>query len=168
MELEFRVSRILNDEHLAVLALLERLERFLRNHPAAEPPASGVEEVVRMLGDLTAAIEGEVTRHFAFEEEVLFPLIVADGSGELVELLREEHDTIRPVGKELVERARAGLANGFDEADWRTFHRLAGELVDRLSDHATKEQGALLSVLEEMLDADDDNRMADGYLAQMG
>jgi hemerythrin-like domain-containing protein len=151
MELQRQISRKLYEEHVAVLDLLGRFGRALARQgdapPAAEDPAWRV-----LLAQLDTALEYEITRHFDLEETQLFPRLHARGEGDLAELLFEDHEMIRAVTRPLlglVARARAG---GLDAAGWRSLKAAGLELVERLGSHAEKEQGALVPLVDEMLD----------------
>ena len=85
--------------------------RVRREHPADAQPRSErlgerpeVEDVVLAaacaacagpLGQLVRLLENDVDRHFAFEEEQLFPRMTEGGDGGMASLLQEEHDAIR-------------------------------------------------------------------------
>ena len=58
--------------------------------------------------------------------------------------LKEEHDAILPLGKQLAAMARSALENGFDEVGWNAFRGATGELVERMLAHIQKEEMALL------------------------
>ena len=64
-----RVCERLHDEHMATLALLEKLERFFANNKPPEVIDAGART---LLVDLAVAFENEIWRHFAFEEKYLF------------------------------------------------------------------------------------------------
>jgi hemerythrin-like domain-containing protein len=64
-----RVCERLHDEHMATLALLERLERFVANNK----PLEAIDASARTpLIDLAVAFDNEIWRHFGFEEKYLF------------------------------------------------------------------------------------------------
>ncbi len=62
MELTSRVAKTLHDEHVAVIALMEKLQQFATGARPTQDDGSAN----RSLGDVIAAIEGEVANHFAF------------------------------------------------------------------------------------------------------
>ena len=64
-----RVCERLHDEHMATLALLERLERFVANNKPLEAIDAGART---LLVDLAMAFVNEIWRHFAFEEKYPF------------------------------------------------------------------------------------------------
>jgi len=162
MELQRQISRKLYQEHIAVLELLGRFEQSLARL-RGEPPAAGDALWSALLAQLAGALQYEVTRHFDLEERELFPRLRARSEGDLAELLFEEHEAIREVARPLlglIERARAG---GLDAAGWRSLKASGLELVERLGSHAQKEQGALVPVVDEMLDEATDGELFAAY-----
>lgn len=91
-----RVCQKLHDEHMATLALLERLERFVAK---GEPAAASDSGTRSFLIDLAVAFESEVWHHFDFEEKHLFDYLVAAGDTELARHLTDEHVQIKTVGQ---------------------------------------------------------------------
>ena len=57
-------ARVLHEEHRASQILLNRVEQAVRAHQPDRPPAVDDGPVNQLLGDLIAALEGEVRRHF--------------------------------------------------------------------------------------------------------
>ncbi|MCP6769232.1 hemerythrin domain-containing protein, partial [Klebsiella pneumoniae] len=84
-----RISQTLHDEHRETVALMERLEQMLaRGRRGAPDKADG--NVVRLLSDLSAGMEAEVERHFAFEENHIFTYLEAVGDAGIGEHLTGE------------------------------------------------------------------------------
>ena len=162
MELQRQISRKLHEEHVAVIDLLGRFGRALGRLGAAPPAADDAAWRV-LLAQVGTALEYEITRHFDLEEDQLFPRLHARGEGELAEMLFEEHEAIREVTRpllELISRARLGE---LDAAGWRSLKANGLELVERLSSHAQKEQGALVPLVDEMLDETTDDALWTEY-----
>jgi hypothetical protein len=162
MEYRRQVCRILHDEHVVVIGLLERFSSFLietgTTTPDADDPVAR-----RMLTDVAIAVESEITAHFAFEEQDLFPLLAASGYGDLGDSLAGDHDDILPRGREVAARARTACAEGFTNEAWTTFARLGAEFAERLIDHARNEETGLLPVLELAIDDETDGRLVGDY-----
>lgn len=158
MQFRYSSSRILHDDHMASLALLGDVERLVLARKAA--PAQGDADFARFAGRLRGALDGEISDHFDFEEEVLFPLLAQFGAGDLGDLLTEEHHVLRAVMREVGERAAAGVAQGYSDTGWNDFRRLCGELVERLSGHVEKEERALVPALEDTFTPDLDAEAA--------
>lgn len=159
MQFSHRVPQMLHDEHMATVALLERVEDVIMSRRGS-PPDAGEPELSELLRRFAAMMEGEVTSHFSFEEESLFPLLSERGEADIGELLREEHDALREVGAQMVTLARAAAQNGFGPETWAEFRRLGGELVERMLSHVQKEEMALLPLLDDVVDADTDAALA--------
>lgn len=159
-----RVNQVLHDEHVATMALMEQLDQLIARSGGAMPDA-GAQGVRKLLSDLATSLPGEVERHFAFEEERLFPYLSAIGEEPIGAHLAEEHAVIRPLGIRIAALACRATAGGFDEAGWTEFRRLGQDLCQRLTAHAHKEEMALLPLLEESMDADTDMQLFEEYTA---
>ena len=150
-----QVSQALDDEHRASLELVGRLERALARGADPELPA--------LAAALVRQLEHEIGHHFGFEEDELFPRMAEAGDGELAELLTEEHESLRAVAVELQPLARAAAAGTLASAERAPFQRLTLEWVERLVAHIQKETMALLPLLDDLLDDEDDRRLAFAY-----
>jgi DUF438 domain-containing protein len=146
MELNRQISRRLHEEHEATLALWSRLEASLAAHKAD----------AALLKAAAAALAAELDRHFAFEEEELFPRLAAAGEADIGELLAEEHGVIREAGREFIALVRA------DAADPR-LRPLGLELAERLIAHVQKEEMSLLPSLDDLLDEATDGELSLAY-----
>jgi iron-sulfur cluster repair protein YtfE (RIC family) len=158
-----RVRQMLHDEHCATVALMERLDQLIRRYHRDALPAVGEPSATRLLADLSIGVEHEIGRHFAFEEESIFPLLNGIGDTAIGAHLTDEHRAMRPLGARLADLAREASARGFDGAGWSEFRRLGEELCDRLLMHVQKEEMALLPLLEESMDADTEARLYEAY-----
>ncbi|MEW6690655.1 MAG: hemerythrin domain-containing protein [Pseudomonadota bacterium] len=162
MDLQRQISRRLHEEHLAILGLLERFGAALGRLKDAAPAAD--DALWRgLLTDLAAALENEVTRHFALEEQELFPRLRERGEGDLAELLLEEHAAIREVVRPLLDLIAQARAGKLDAGGWRALKSLGLELVERLGSHAQKEEGALVPLIDELLDEATDGELFAAY-----
>jgi len=165
MDFQRQTSRRLYEEHAATLQLLARVERVFTGRAGVYPPAAGDSNWLAFARALLSAIEVEVARHFEFEERDLFPRLEEAGDGDLAALLNEEHATIREVAQPLVDLLRQSLADGLQPHQWQTLKTLALEFSERLGSHAQKEDGALLPLLENLLDEDTDRELFSAYAA---
>jgi hemerythrin-like domain-containing protein len=156
------ISRVMHDEHMAVAALLERLERFITANRTAAPDA-GEPPTARLLGDLSAAVEGEIKAHFAFEEEELFPRLDDGGPSGMTSILLEEHEVILPAGEKLSEIAKAARQDGFTPESWETFARIGLDFAERLNGHIDKEEMGMIAAIESVIDEDTDRTLWSGY-----
>lgn len=159
-----RISQTLHEEHGATVSLMERLEQMLARWRRGGPPDRADGGVARLLADLSASVEAEVERHFAFEEEHIFTYLEAIGDAEIGKHLTDEHAAIRPIGMRVAAMARAAASNGFSPAEWEEFMRLGQELSDRMLAHVQKEEMALLPVIEENMDAETEAQLFQHYV----
>lgn len=154
-----QVSRLLDDEHRANVALLGQVQQAIgaaSRYAAALAP---------LMAKLAQAMEHEVSRHFGFEEEQLFPRMHDNGDGGLAQLLLEEHESIRAVVRDLLPLAGQAAAGAIDDAAWLRLRPLALEFAERLTAHIDKETVALLPAVDDMLDEEADRELAFGYSA---
>lgn len=163
MNFRNRVCQTLHDEHVASIALMERLEQAFARYRKNAPDAKD-EVVAQLLADLAIGIEDELSRHFAFEEEQLFSYLSAAGDAAIGAHLTEEHAMIRPLGAALVKLIGEIRAQGFDAARWNEFRSLGNELSERLVSHAQKEEMALLPMLDEMMEPEIEAQLYEKYV----
>jgi iron-sulfur cluster repair protein YtfE (RIC family) len=148
MEFNRHISRRLHEEHVATLALWGRLESVLAagRHDAA------------LLKSAAASLERELDRHFRFEEAELFPRLAEAGEGDIGELLREEHETIRAAGTRFIALAK-------EDSPSKDLRALGLELAERLVSHVQKEEMALLPALDDFIDEETDHELDSAYAA---
>ena len=148
MEFNRRISRRLHEEHAATLALWGRLESVLAagRHDAA------------LLKSAAASLERELDRHFRFEEAELFPRLAEAGEGDIGELLREEHETIRAAGIRFIALVK-------EDSPSKDLRTLGLELAERLVSHVQKEEMALLPALDDFIDEETDHELDSAYAA---
>jgi len=164
MEFARQISRSLHEEHVAILDLLARFEQSLLRL-REQAPASDDPVWRGLLAQLGTALRHEVTRHFGLEEDQLFPRLRERGEGDLAELLFEEHEAIRAVTGPLLGLIARATAGELDGAGWKALRVSGLELVERLGSHAQKEEGALVPVVDEMLDEQTDRELWSDYAA---
>lgn len=164
MQLQRLVSRKLYEEHVHVIALLERFG-FALAGLRADPPAAAEPPWSVLLSQMAGALEHEITRHFQLEEEKLFPILRERDEGDLAELLLEEHEVIRAIARPLLDLIRRARLGGLDAEGWRMLKAHGLELAERLSSHAQKEQGALVPLVDEMLDETADETIWNDYVS---
>lgn len=154
------VTRRLHEEHVNALGLLQRLQTTLSRQGPARAPSADDACFAALARDLRAAIAGEIGSHFRFEEDELFPALAARGEADIGELLAEEHRVILPVAERLAELARQPAMT---QDAWAEFHRLGGELAERLGAHIQKEEMGLLPLVDSLLDDETGARLAEAY-----
>ena len=156
-----RVCQKLHDEHMATLALLERLERFVGNN---KPPEANDTGARTLLIDLAVAFENEIWRHFAFEEKYLFDYFAQSGDTEMARLLTTEHEQIRDVGGHVIAMARAAASAGFLPPAWNEFRLLSRQLAEQLATHAQKEEGVLIPLLQDSMESETEEQLYTAYV----
>lgn len=162
-----RISQILHDEHMATIALMERLELIIAKFRKGIPPDVADPAVAKLLADLSVGLTHELNHHFDFEEAELFGYLTEAGEGTVAAHLSEEHVVIRPLASALVGLAEAARAQGFDSARWDEFRRVGEHLNSSLVPHAQKEEMALLPVLDENMDAETEARLYESYVGNV-
>jgi len=158
-----RICQTLHDEHAATTALLERIAHLVGRYPRGNPPDANDRAVAQLLNEISPAIEADIERHFAFEENQLFPFLDAAGASAIGAHLTEEHKAIRPLGLRLAALSRAATA-GFDGASWEEFRKIGQQFCDSLLAHAHKEDMALLPLLEDSMDAETEVKLYGEYV----
>ena len=162
MESDFAIVRTLHDEHFATMALLEKLEAALGGAKAV--PAADDADLNRLLGDIEAVLHEEISHHYAFEEEHLFPLFSQFGEMGITMMLKGEHEAIRPLAAELGELAKAGRRDGFTPESWAEFREKGQELVEREVFHIQKEEMGFLPAVDQILDEEQDSQLTMAYV----
>lgn len=158
-----QTADLLSREHRETLARLARVEHAVRRTPTGGPAAEA--DAAAEVRGLLAELDGDVGRHFDFEERELFPRMTGAGEGELAEVLAEEHLRIRAAADALgcalaTARPQGEPAPGSRLGSTGEFRRLALELVERLRAHIDKEEAAFPFLLEGLLDEDADRALA--------
>jgi hemerythrin-like domain-containing protein len=162
MNFHNRICQMLHDEHLANVALMQRIGQLLAAQGRAPPDNN--QTVQRLLSDLGSGMASEVKHHFDFEESALFPYLVSISEGDVGVHLSEEHSVLRPLVAQLCEAAHAMGGRGFDTESWNQFRRLGAELCEQMSAHIQKEEMALLPLIEESMDSETEIRLYQDYM----
>lgn len=157
-----RITEILHEEHTATLALVATLDKLLAGGRQS-PPDVHAAAARSTLEGLASAIESEVCKHFAFEEQQLFPRLAEHGDDALGQELILEHEAILPIGMQLSALARRALVAGFSENDWSEFFAKGADFTARLQPHVEKEERALLPIIDEIVDRETDFELCAMY-----
>jgi len=164
MQLQRHISRRLHEEHMNALGLLERFEQILTGRNGSWPPAPDDPAWRAFSAKLAEALANEVAGHFALEENALFGRLTEAGNGDLVDLLREEHATIRAVVGELLPlcalTTRGTRGGTVEPGTWAAIRTHGLELTERLGAHINKEELSLVPAVEELLDEETDRELA--------
>ena len=138
--LRHTVLKMIHDEHLTTLGLLDRLDALLRKSGAENPPAADDAEAAALLAEVAANMVDESTHHFSFEEENLFPRFSEVAEPGIPAMLQAEHEAIRPLARRLAELAEAAAGRGGFGETWRELHGIGRELIEREVFHIQKEE----------------------------
>ena len=157
-----RITEIMHEEHMTTLAMIADVEGLLAGGKQHPPDVTAI-ATRSTLGQFAAAIEDEVRKHFAFEEDHLFPRLADSGDAALGQELIHEHEAILPIGLHLTALAKRALEEGFSADDWSEFFAQGGEFVARLQPHVDKEEKALLPILDEIIDREADFELCEMY-----
>jgi hemerythrin-like domain-containing protein len=166
--LNLGILRSLHEEHAAVLAVLERLENLLAANGPQDPPDSSQASVTNLLDDIAAALGDDVTYHYAFEETHLFPRFAELADPGISEMLRQEHEIIRPLAERLVAIIVKAKVDGFTAATWAEFCEIGGEVAEREIFHIQKEEMGFLPALDQILGEDEDGLLQMTYVEMKG
>ena len=160
MQLQRHISRRLHEEHMNALGVMEQLEQTLTGRRGGWPPPPDDPAWRAFATKLAGALVNEVSDHFALEEDDLFGRVAAAGNDDLVELLLEEHATIRAVVTALLPLcARTTHGEAVAPQTWQAIRTLGLELAERLGAHINKEELSLVPVVEEVLDEETDRTL---------
>lgn len=152
MEPRLEINKCLSREHKELSHLLQAFRSFMHLHSIKEQPDWTSMQAGKLLSDLHAAFATEIPRHFAVEEDELFPVLEASGLADLVAILLDDHRLIMSIIgtiKPILDKAQT--IRQLSEAEWQTLFRQGDALVTELSAHAEKEEAALVPELEEAL-----------------
>ncbi len=166
--LNLGILRSLHEEHAAMLAVLERVENLLAGNGPRNPPDPTQAAVAGVLDDFAAALGDDIAHHYEFEETHLFPRFADGADPAIAEMLRQEHELIRPLAGRVVAAVAAARADGFTAASWAEFHAEAGEVAEREVFHIQKEEMGFLPALDQILQPDEDGPLQMAYAEMKG
>ncbi|MCP5088702.1 MAG: hemerythrin domain-containing protein [Rhodobacteraceae bacterium] len=162
MSFSRRTAQLLHEDHQATIIVIESLDQLIAKARKKAPDTNDL-VVQKTLKNAGGAIEEEVSKHFAFEEDELFTRLEDMGDVGIGEHLREEHRALLPLGETVATMARDARENGFTDESWTQFRNAAAELIERMFAHIQKEEMALLPALEDLLDAETDMELSTAY-----
>ncbi len=152
-------TKVLRDEHEAILRMLEAAEEIARRLDRADRVApdilNGLIEFFQLFADRC---------HHGKEEDVLFPLLEAKGlprAGGPIGVMLDEHDQGRALIRQMVAAAKA-YADGATGAGpaWATAAR---SYVALLGEHILKENNVLFPMAERLLSDAEQRELAEAF-----
>ena len=158
------LGQVLHEEHFRFLVSICDLQNRIGGEAGERSfDPDDAEDHGEMQG-LIGSLDHFLTHH-AFEENVVFPLIRAEGDPELADLLADEHVAIEPTTRHLriltVEMLRHGPGGGC----WSEFRKVAQQLFSQMLEHLQNEEMAILQRLDRLLDVETDRRLAHLHLS---
>ncbi|GGF64956.1 hemerythrin [Terasakiella brassicae] len=140
-----RLSQILHEEHQRTLTVLDELDGWRgKNKP------DDIEQIKGLLTDLIDVAQSDITEHYAFEEEHLFPVLRMNGADFMANMLAGEHQMIRPIAQELSAMAQKAIETGFDDQSWQSFQELSFDFIGHETFHIQKEEMGLINAINSL------------------
>ena len=160
MEYTRAICNTLHDDHMATVRALENLESVFTRIGRKAPPAVDDRDLSRLLGDVTAIMQDEISSHFGFEEDHLFPIVAEMGDMPMLSILKDEHTIIRPLAAQITAAVKAARSDGFTAESWAELYDLGLELAERETFHIQKEEMGFLPLLDQIIEPDDDGALS--------
>ncbi len=140
----------LTEEHKMILGFVDKLKGVT----AALRNAKGFDDVTVEIGMLRHIAEHlvEADKHYQREEEVLFPVLEKLGVTEPPEIMREEHEELKPKKAELYR-----IAQQKERLSYKDFvkkvNAIAGDIIEQLPNHIYKEDNILYPMTLQLIPA---------------
>ena len=128
------------EEHKMILDFIEKLKDVVKKIEAAKS-FDRISKELEMLEHIAENLV-EADKHHQREEEVLFPMLEKFGVTEPPEIMKEEHEELKPKKKELYKTAKECKEMSYLEFT-RKVKELAEYLIKKLPDHIYKEDNIL-------------------------
>lgn len=160
---DFHITRLLIQEHEALMTVMERLIGIVRNTRQSGYSAVVGDDIKAVLSLLPHFVRSEIGPHFAFEEDHLFPLIDARSGSEHVRVLLDDHRQVRPLGFRLLMLVELIENEGFNEKSWEEFHNVAIDFATRICNHARFENAVTIPLVNDALDEETDRKLVEFY-----
>lgn len=160
-------TRLLKEEHQAILLKLDLMEYFLQylRAPFEETPPERAEDERALLKDLAFSLEKKIGPHFRKEEEALFPILAEYVGKEHgpIEAMVHEHEKIRVAflhWKKSLPFLHPGT-EPMDEAFRRTIIDPGLKIVALFRRHISKEDQILFELSESTLTEEEKKEVID-------
>lgn len=153
------LGQILHEEHFRILIWICDLQNRVSGEAGCQRPDMDNEQDRDELYDLIGSLD-QMMAHHAFEEDMVFPLLRADGDRDLTSLLINEHAAIEPTAHLLRRLTLEILRHGPGNGRWMAFRKVAQDLFSEMIGHMEKEELTILQKLDSLLDPEIDHRMA--------
>lgn len=130
----------LMEEHKMILDFIEKLKETVKRIKVAKS-FDRVFKELEMLEHIAEHLV-EADKHYQREEEALFPMLEKFGVTEPPEIMKEEHEELKPKKKELYKIAKECKEVSYSEFI-RKVNKIAEYLIKKLPDHIYKEDNIL-------------------------
>ena len=158
------LGQVLHEEHFRILVCICDLQNRVSGEAGERSFNRDDDQEHEEMHGLIGALD-HVLAHHAFEENVIFPLIRADGDPDVADLLEEEHLVIEPTTQRLRALTVDILQHGPGNGRWTEFRAVAQKLFSQMLDHLENEEAIILQRLDRLLDAATDHRLALQHLS---
>ena len=162
MSIENDIGGLLHQEHLNTLAVVNELEDRVLGRSREKPVDAAERDWLRQL---IVMIDNDIDRHFAFEEDELFPEVARRGLGDITGMLTQEHATIRPMAEQLRALADRAIEESLSREDWEAFRDTGMDFIHAVMFHVQKEEMGIIRRLPALIDAATNRAFAERYLA---
>jgi iron-sulfur cluster repair protein YtfE (RIC family) len=153
------LGQVLHEEHFRILIWMCDLQNRVTGETGEQCPVMDNDQDKDELHDLINCLD-QVMAHHAFEEDVVFPLLRAEGNIDIANLLTDEHVAIEPTAHFLRALTVDILRHGPGKGRWIEFRKVAQNLFSEMIYHLEKEEVIILQRLESLLDPETDHRLA--------
>lgn len=153
------LGKVLHEEHFRILIWICDLQNRVTGDVGGQPPDLDNDHDKDELQDLIGSLD-QIMAHHAFEEDVVFPLLRAEGNAELINLLTDDHVSIEPIAHRLRTLTTEILRHGPGNGRWAEFRKVAQDLFSEMIGHLEKEELTILQRLDSLLDPETDHRLA--------
>lgn len=140
-----RLAEILHKEHQRTLVVLDQLDGW-----RDKDCPTNMSDISALLQDLIDVAQSDITDHYAFEEEHLFPILRQNGADFMTNMLSGEHTVIRPIAQAVSKLAQDALQDGFTSESWAEFQKQSFDFIAHETFHIQKEEMGLISALNSM------------------
>lgn len=160
MAQESPTGEILHQDHLRTLETMNTLEQRIMGPGKACPLSVDDADDQALLATIIAMLDEDIDRHFAFEEQVLFPELDKRHVGEVTQALIQEHDAVRSLAAALRDIAERARRETLDAEAWGAFRYAAMDLVPSVLFHIQKEEMTVIRQLRVLLPVEIDQDLA--------
>jgi hemerythrin-like domain-containing protein len=158
------LGQVLHEEHFRILVCICDLKNRVSGETGEQSFDPDNDQEKDEMHGLIGSLDDTLAHH-AFEEDIVFPLIRAEGGSDLADLLTAEHAAIEPTAKRLRALAVEILRHGPGKGRWAEFRAVATQLFSEMISHLEKEELTILQRLDSLLDAETDHRLALQHLS---